>query len=216
MPRLAAAQIPSAGPSMSAPPSMGGTVEELGHPYTADEESPITGDPGGLQLIEPPQNLPAPADDFKPSPAAEIHLRAPQLGGDGQSARGAVALPNICVCSPTITAQLRVRGPVVATAAVRRGASATAAIDRRAADRGAYRMLLADVFLQMKNYEAAREQLIALLADPRYDVQAAILLARTYLAEHRLPDARKDLRRSHPPGDQSDDRRAATCWRCCW
>ena len=140
----------------------GGNRRRAVPPYTADEESPITGDPGGLQLIEPPQNLPVPADDFKPSPAAEIHLRR----------RNSVAMGNLPERDPAFAEYLRLQpddhGARYEYAGLllqqRQFAEGQVQLQRLIAAQptvGADRMLLADVFLQMKNYEAVREQLTA-------------------------------------------------------
>ncbi|HEY4308735.1 MAG TPA: tetratricopeptide repeat protein [Pirellulales bacterium] len=194
MPRLTAAQMPAAGPSISAPSAMEGTAESLVPPYPADDELPFDDKRGGgPQLIDPPLELPAPEKNFQPSPAAEVHLRA---------ARNSVALGNLPEALTRFVEYLRLQPDDHAARyeyaglllQQRQFAAAQTQLERLIAEQpavGTYRMLLADLLLQLKHYDVSREQFRRLLVDPRYDVQAAVMLARSYLLEHRQSDAQK-------------------------
>ncbi len=160
MPRLTAAQLPAAGPTISPPPPMEGTAEELAvPPYPANDGLPFDDNrDGGLRLIEPPLPLPAPENTFKPSPAAEVPLRA---------ARNSVALGNIPEALARFGEYLRLQPDDHAARYEYAGlllqnrqfADAQKQLERLVAEQptiGTYRLLLADVLLQLKSYDSAR------------------------------------------------------------
>ena len=158
MPRLTAAQLPAAGPTISPPPPMEGTAEELAvPPYPANDGLPFDDNrDGGLQLIEPP--LPLHGDTFKPSPAAEF--RSALRGTRWRWAIFPKRWPdsaNISACNPTITR------PVTNTRGccyrIVNSPTRKKQLERLVAEQptiGTYRLLLADVLLQLKSYDSPR------------------------------------------------------------
>jgi len=203
VPRVVPAQMlgPAAGPGVVAPPPISGVGEESGtFALPAPDEPPLEDVPEGeMQLINPgappgvPADLPPPVNLPPPSPQAEIQLRA---------ARNSVALGDLPEALTRFEEYLKLTpqdAPVRYEYAGllmqhRQLASAQIQFERLVSEQPnvpLYRQRLAELLLRLKNYDRARENLRILLTDQRFGLQAAILLARSYVLERQIDEAQR-------------------------
>ena len=198
--RVVPAQMlqPSAGPEAASPPAAMGVGDDSGiFTLPPTDEPPLEEiKEGGLQLVEPTPNaseLPPPSGGPPLSPLAEVQLRA---------ARNSVALGDLPEALARFEEFLKMQPadhPVRYEYAGllmqnRQFTDAQRQFERLVGEQPTvplYRMKLAELLLRQKNYEQARESFRMLLTNPVFSLQAAIMLARSYVLERRIPEAQK-------------------------